>query len=206
MNIYELLINEDEEFSGVNAISIVENPAICSDFIALADEKPVILARTNEDKRILMGAALIADKPIYRKGENGEEFYIYFSKETVAKAAQMFFKRSNHQNATLEHAQPIEGMTVFESWIVEDPDFDKSKKYGLDVPEGTWMVSMKVDDEDIWNQYVKQDKVFGFSIEGQFANALRAEVDQPIPDMFSDQRLDNVLANLTDIVKDHYSK
>lgn len=205
MNIYELLIDELEEFSGVNAISIVENPAIQSDFVALADQKPVILARTNEDKRILMGAALIPDKPIYRK-QDGEEFYIYFSKETVAKAAQMFFKRSNHQNATLEHAQPIEGMTVFESWIVEDTDFDKSKKYGLDVPEGTWMVSMKVDDEDIWNQYVKQDKVFGFSIEGQFANALRAEVDQPIPDMFSDQRLDSVLSNLTDIVKDHYSK
>jgi len=97
-------------------------------------------------------------------------------------------------------------MTVFESWIVEDPNFDKSKKYGLDVPEGTWMVSMKVDDEDIWNKYVKQDKVFGFSIEGQFANALRSQVDQPIPDMFSDQRLDKVLADLSEIVKSHYNK
>ena len=203
MNIYELLIDENEDYSGVQAISIVENPAIQSDFVALADEKPVILARTNEDKRILMGAALIPDKPIYRN-QDGEEFYIYFSKETVAKAAEMFFKKSNHQNATLEHQQPIEGMTVFESWIVEDPNFDKSKKYGLDVPEGTWMVSMKVDDESIWTDQVKNDKVFGFSIEGSFANALRKEVAHPLPSMLSDQKLDAVLAEMTEIVAEFY--
>jgi len=203
MNIYELLIDENEDYSGVQAISIVENPAIQSDFVALADEKPVILARTNEDKRILMGAALIPDKPIYRN-QDGEEFYIYFSKETVAKAAEMFFKKSNHQNATLEHQQPIEGMTVFESWIVEDPNFDKSKKYGLDVPEGTWMVSMKVDDESIWTEQVKNDKVFGFSIEGSFANALRKEVAHPLPSMLSDQKLDAVLSQMTEIVAEFY--
>lgn len=204
MNIYELLIDENEDYSGVQAISIVENPAIQSDFVALADEKPVILARTNEDKRILMGAALIPDKPIYRN-QDGEEFYIYFSKETVAKAAEMFFKKSNHQNATLEHQQPIEGMTVFESWIVEDPNLDKSKKYGLDVPEGTWMVSMKVDDESIWQDQVKNDKVFGFSIEGSFANALRKEVAHPLPSMLSDQKLDAVLAEMTEIVAEFYN-
>ena len=203
MNIYELLIDENEDYSGVQAISIVENPAIQSDFVALADEKPVILARTNEDKRILMGAALIPDKPIYRN-QDGEEFYIYFSKETVAKAAEMFFKKSNHQNATLEHQQPIEGMTVFESWIVEDPNFDKSKKYGLEVPAGTWMVSMKVDDESIWQEQVKNDKVFGFSIEGSFANALRKEVAHPLPSMLSDQKLDAVLAEMTEIVAEFY--
>jgi len=204
MNIYELLIDENEDYSGVQAISIVENPAIQSDFVALADEKPVILARTNEDKRILMGAALIPDKPIYRN-QDGEEFYIYFSKETVAKAAEMFFKKSNHQNATLEHQQPIEGMTVFESWIVEDPNFDKSKKYGLDVPEGTWMVSMKVDDESIWTDQVKNDKVFGFSIEGSFANALRKEVAHPLPSMLSDQKLDAVVDNIQSLVQEFYS-
>ena len=203
MNIYELLIDENEDYSGVQAISIVENPAIQSDFVALADEKPVILARTNEDKRILMGAALIPDKPIYRN-QDGEEFYIYFSKETVAKAAEMFFKKSNHQNATLEHQQPIEGMTVFESWIVEDPNFDKSKKYGLEVPAGTWMVSMKVDDESIWQEQVKNDKVFGFSIEGSFANALRKEVAHPLPSMLSDQKLDAVLSQMTEIVAEFY--
>ena len=203
MKLYELLIDEENEFSGVNAVSIVENPAIQSDFIALADQKPVLLARTNEDKRILMGAALIPDKPIYRNID-GEEFYIYFSKETIAKVAEKFYKDSNQKNATLEHQQPIEGMTIFESWLVEDEQFDKSRKYGLNVPVGTWMISMKVDDEQIWQEYVKDDKVFGFSIEGQFANALRSDVDMPLPLAMSDEELDAKVNELIDIVMKHY--
>jgi len=203
MKLYELLIDEENEFSGVNAVSIVENPAIQSDFIALADQKPVLLARTNEDKRILMGAALIPDKPIYRNID-GEEFYIYFSKETIAKVAEKFYKDSNQKNATLEHQQPIEGMTIFESWLVEDEQFDKSRKYGLNVPIGTWMISMKVDDEKIWQEYVKDDKVFGFSIEGQFANALRSDVDMPLPLAMSDEQLDAKVNELIDIVMKHY--
>ena len=177
MKLFEMLIDDENLFSGVNAVSIVENPAIQSDFVALAEnETPIQLAEVSKDKRILMGAALIPDKPIYRNMD-GEEFYIYFSKDTVRQAAELFFKRSNHQNATLEHSQALSGMTVFESWIIEDTQMDKSKKYGLELPEGTWMVSMKVDDEDIWNNYVKNNKVFGFSIEGQFANKLVKDVE-----------------------------
>jgi len=204
MKLYELLIDEENEFSGVNAVSIVENPAIQSDFIALADQKPVLLARTNEDKRILMGAALIPDKPIYRNID-GEEFYIYFSKETIAKVAEKFYKDSNQKNATLEHSQVIEGMTIFESWLVEDEQFDKSRKYGLNVPVGTWMISMKVDDEKIWQEYVKDDKVFGFSIEGQFANALRSDVDMPIPLAMSDEQLDKIVKDISNALKEYYS-
>lgn len=174
MKLFELIIDESEDMFGVQALSLVESPAIQSDWVALGDQKPVLLAEVNKDKQILMGAALIPDKPIYRN-MGGEEFYIYFSKETIAKTAESFFKNSNQNNATLEHDKQLEGMTVFESWIVEDPDFDKSKKYGLDVPAGTWMVSMKVDNKDIWDDYVKNNKVFGFSIEGKFSNVLRKD-------------------------------
>tara|TARA_R100000544_G_scaffold31544_1_gene17844 strand:+ start:147 stop:761 length:615 start_codon:yes stop_codon:yes gene_type:complete len=176
MKLYEMLIDETKELFGVNALSIVSNPAIQSDFVALGDEKPVLLAEVNKDKQILMGAALIPDKPIFRKGED-EDYYIYFSKETIAKTAEAFFRNNNQNNATLEHNETLEGMTIFESWIVEDTKFDKSAKYGLNVPEGTWVVSMKVDDDDVWNNYVKNDKVFGFSIEGTFANKLVKDVE-----------------------------
>jgi hypothetical protein len=204
MKLYELLIDEELQTMGVEAISIVENPAIGVDFVALAeDTTPVQLAEVSSDKRLLMGAALIPDKPIYRN-QDGEEFYIYFSQDTVRKAAEMFFKNSNHQNATLEHKDKLTGMTVYESWIVEDTQFDKSRKYGLEMPVGTWMVTMKVDDEDVWSKYVKDNKVFGFSIEGQFANALRREVEQPLPELLSDQKLDNILAKLSEIVSEHY--
>ena len=201
MKLYELLIDENDLLlSGVNAISIVENPAIQSDFIALGDQKPVLLAEVNKDKQILMGAALIPSKPIYRK-DGDEEYYVYFSKETIAKTAEAFFRNNNQNNATLEHAEVLDNMTVFESWIVEDPEFDKSKKYGLEVPAGTWMVSMKVDDKDVWDNYVKDNKVFGFSIEGKFANVLRRESS----DMdFSDQVLDKTLDMIREFVKQNY--
>ena len=201
MKLYELLIDENDQFlSGVHALSIVENPAIQSDFIALGDQKPVLLAEVNKDKQILMGAALIPSKPIYRK-DGDEEYYVYFSKETIAKTAEAFFRNNNQNNATLEHSEVLENMTVFESWIVEDPEFDKSKKYGLEVPEGTWMVSMKVDDKDVWDNYVKDNKVFGFSIEGKFANVLRKESS----DMdFSDQVLDKTLDMIREFVKENY--
>jgi len=201
MKLYELLIDENDQIlSGVNAISIVETPAIQSDFIALGDQKPVLLAEVNKDKQILMGAALIPDKPIYRR-DGEEEYYVYFSKETIAKTAEAFFRNNNQNNATLEHAEVLNNMTVFESWIVEDPEFDKSKKYGLEVPEGTWMVSMKVDDKDVWDNYVKDNKVFGFSIEGKFANVLRKEKS----DMnFSDQVLDGTLELIKRFLKDNY--
>jgi len=201
MKLYELLIDENDLLlSGVHALSIVENPAIQSDFIALGDQKPVLLAEVNKDKQILMGAALIPDKPIYRK-DGEEEYYVYFSKETIAKTAEAFFRNNNQNNATLEHAEVLDNMTVFESWIVEDPEFDKSKKYGLEVPAGTWMVSMKVDDKDVWDNYVKDNKVFGFSIEGKFANVLRRESSEMD---FSDQVLDKTLDMIREFVKENY--
>jgi len=201
MKLYELLIDENDLLlSGVNAISIVENPAIQSDFIALADQKPILLAEVDKDRQILMGAALIPSKPIYRK-DGDEEYYVYFSKETIAKTAEAFFRNNNQNNATLEHAEVLDNMTVFESWIVEDPEFDKSKKYGLEVPAGTWMVSMKVDDKDVWDNYVKDNKVFGFSIEGKFANVLRRESSEMD---FSDQVLDKTLDMIREFVKQNY--
>jgi hypothetical protein len=202
MKLFELTINEEEEYSGVQALSLVENPAIQSDWVALSDEKPVLLAEVNKDKQILMGAALIPDKPIYRK-VGSEEFYIYFSADTIAKTAEAFFRNNNQNNATLEHSENLEGMTIFESWLVEDPEFDKSKKYGLEVPKGTWMVSMKVNDKNIWDNYVKDNKVFGFSIEGQFANKLvkGVELSSQDVDMSEDELLSETLGMIKTFIK-----
>ena len=156
---------------GIEAISIVENPAIEENFLALKSEE-IKLAEVNKEKRILMGALLIPNKPIYRR--NGEdEYYIYFSRDTVAKASQLYLKNGNQNNSTLEHKHDINGLTLVESWIVEDEKYDKSRKYGLDVPIGTWMGAVKVNNDEIWNEYVKTGKVKGFSIEGYFADKLQ---------------------------------
>lgn len=170
MRIVELVIDENDETSGIEAISVVETPAIEENFVAL-NKHELQLKEVNKEKRILMGAALIPDKSIYRRNDKGDEYYIYFSKDTVRKASELFFKRSNHKNATYEHKQPIEGMTIVESWIVENTKQDKSALYGLNLPVGTWAVSMKVDNDEIYEK-AKNGEVKGFSIEGYFADKL----------------------------------
>lgn len=173
MNLIELIIDEKDEMIGVDAISVVATPAIESNFVALKSEE-IKLAEVSNEKRILMGAVLIPEKPIYRR--NGEdEYYIYFSKDTVNKASQLFFKNGNQNNWTLEHNKSIKGLTVVESWIVEDTQKDKSAIYNLSVPVGTWMASVKVEDDTIWNEYVKTGKVKGFSLEGYFADKLETK-------------------------------
>lgn len=173
MNLIELIIDEKDDLSGVDAISVVENPAIESNFVALKSEE-IKLAQVDTEKRILMGAVLIPEKPIFRR--NGEdEYYIYFSKNTVNKASQLFFKNGNQNNWTLEHDKQIKGLTVVESWIVENTEKDKSAIYNLSVPVGTWMASVKVEDDSVWNDYVKTGKVKGFSLEGYFADKLETK-------------------------------
>jgi len=167
MNLFELVIDEEAEIYGIDAISLVEKPAIESDFVALK-EQPKLYVLKDESKRIVMGPALVPDKPIFRS-RDGEDFYIFFSKKTVRRAMELYFKHANQSNATLEHEQPVLDTYVVESWIKES-DQDKSKQYDLDVPDGTWMVSMKIDNDAIWEEYVKTGKVKGFSIEGYFAN------------------------------------
>ena len=160
MDIIELLLDENDEITGVEAVSIVESPAIESDFIKLSKQE-IKFAKVDDEKRILMGPALIPNKPIFRK-RNETMFYVYFSKDTVKRASELFFINGNQNNATLEHKMDISGLSVVESWIVEDIEMDKSKMYDFDVPVGTWMISMKVENDEIWNDYVKEGKVKGF--------------------------------------------
>lgn len=199
MEIIELVIDEEsEEFSGIEAISVVESPAIEEEFIALKNEDQIRLAEVSKEKRLLMGAALIPDKPIYRKSEDNE-FYIYFSKETVVKASQMFLKSGNQGQATMEHAtEKLEGMTVVESWIVEDLVHDKSRKYGLDMPLGSWMISVKCENDKVWAK-VKKQQIRGFSIEGYFADKLSRPKDK-INDIYSED--DKLLKDIIDVLEE----
>ena len=172
MKIVELILDDQQMASGIDAISIVEAPAIESNFIALKSHE-IKFAQVDAEKRILMGPVLIPDKPIYRKQVmNGEmqEFYVYFSKNTVCRASQMFLMKGNQRKATLEHDMAVQGICMVESWIKEDMEKDKSAIYGMNDPIGTWMGCLKVTNDEIWNDYVKTGRVKGFSIEGYFAD------------------------------------
>ena len=172
MRIVELILDDQQMASGIDAISIVEAPAIESNFIALKSHE-MKFAQVDAEKRILMGPVLIPDKPIFRKQVmNGEmqEFYVYFSKNTVSRASQMFLMKGNQGKATLEHDMALQGICMVESWIKEDMEKDKSAIYGMNDPIGTWMGCLKVTNDEIWNDYVKTGRVKGFSIEGYFAD------------------------------------
>ncbi len=190
MNIIELIIDEKDEQSGIDAVSVVKSPAIEENFVAL-NKHEIALKEVNEEKRLLMGAALIPNKQIYR--HNGkEEYYIYFSEKTVRQASELFLMRSNQNNATYEHKDKLTGMSVVESWIIEDEKTDKSRLYGFDLPKGTWMISMKVNNEDVWKD-VKEGKVKGFSIEGYFADKYEMSLE--------DKRKQDIIEQLKNLLK-----
>jgi hypothetical protein len=197
MKLIELILDETMALTGIDAISLVEHPAIEEDFIALNSQRVEFAAQDNE-KRILMGAALVPNKPIYRvNGE--EEFYVYFSQDTIRKASEMFFQKAKQNNATLEHEVGINGLTVVESWIIEDEVHDKSKKYGFELPVGTWMVSMKVNNPEIWDGFVKTGKVKGFSIEGYFVDKMNFAKQEM--ERLEEQEAALVLSQIVAIIK-----
>jgi len=157
----------NKKSKGVFAISLVHDPATAEHFIAMAkQDKLVTLAKVDEEKRILMGLVLQPEQLIYRVDENGNEFEMFFSEETIRDFSQNFFQSGFQLNSKLEHDTPIEGVTFTESWLVADPKKDKSAAYGLSYPVGSWLVSMKVDNDDIWNNYIKTGELRGFSIDG----------------------------------------
>jgi len=182
--IVELIIDEenDENQDGVFAISLVEEPAIQSDFIALSKQEKkieVLFETQDKEKQLLTGAVLIPNKQILRiDKETGDDYYVYFSRDTIRKASELFMMNNYQHNHTLNHKSDLTNLTVVESWIKDNP-LDKSVKYGFEkLPEGTWFVSVKVNDKSIWDEYVKTGKVRGFSIEGYFTDKAELSEDE----------------------------
>ena len=169
----ELIIDEESERFGVEAISLVEFPAIESDWVFFNQDQFLTLAKLDEEQKTLVGAVLIPNKEIPRYDQEKDEKYIvYFTEDTIKQAQELFMSSLRNNSATYEHKVPVEGMTVVESWIKEDKKNDKSNSFGFNkLPLGTWFVKMKVNNPEIWDS-VKEGKVRGFSIEGYFTDKL----------------------------------
>jgi hypothetical protein len=148
----------------VYGISLVENPAMEGTFIALSKQSEILFKEVDTEQRLLLGLVLEPNKPIYRN-QDGEEFNIVFDEQTIKDLSHNFFTSFSQANSTIEHENKIEGVTFVESWIVENPDKDKSSNFGFSYPKGSWLATMKVDSEEIWQGYVKTGKVKGFSID-----------------------------------------
>ena len=170
--IVELVISEENESLAIDAISLVASPAIEQDMVYFGKEKNnLTLAKVDEEKRMLVSPALIPNKQIFRYDPNTDsEYYVYFSPETVRQASELYLKHNNHHKATYEHQDRVSGVLTVESWIKEG-DMDKSKLYGDDLPNGTWFVKMKINNNDLWNK-IKDGEVSGLSIEGYFTDKM----------------------------------
>jgi hypothetical protein len=182
--LYQMEIDESLD-NGVFAISLVEDPAIEELFVYMSkDYQMVKLAEVDKEKRILMGPVLIPNKEIPRHDdETGEDYSIVFTPAVVERAAQLFMQQQKNNNATIEHtAKSIPDVSVVESWIIADSEKDKSNVYGMSFPKGTWMAMMKINNEDVWQNYVKAGKVKGFSLEGLFGH-LEVDAEWGIPDV-----------------------
>jgi hypothetical protein len=205
---YELILGDEED--SVFALSLVENPAIQSNFVYFNAEGKVEVkfATADEEQKTIVGPILIPDLKIVRLKEDGETpYYVTFTKDTVRKIAQKYIKDNNANNITLEHAQSINGVSLVESWISESATYDKAKAYGLSVKPGTWMGVFKVDNPTIWNDYVKTGKVKGISLEGLFTHELikasMVEVDllEKNIEELSSLEADLVLSKIKNILK-----
>ena len=172
-DIVELIVDENNEELAIDAISLVTSPAIETDFVYFnATESNLTLAKVNEEQRLLVSPALIPYKQIYRYDANKDRnYYVYFTADTVRKAAEAYMKHHNTNNATLQHEEKVTGVHTVESWIVEDSKNDKSNLYGYELPKGTWFVSMRVNNDEVWER-IKSGELKGLSIEGYFVDKM----------------------------------
>jgi hypothetical protein len=161
MKIVELKLDDAMTGEGITAISLVKHPAIEQNWIAFSKNGETV-AKPNKaykfktidaDQRIIAGPAMIPDKLIYRKdpGPDGEEFFVFFNKDTIRELSERFLLQGKQNNMTLEHESTLNDLSVVESWIVEDSEKDKSAMYGFDLPPGSWFVKVKVLNDDVWN-------------------------------------------------------
>lgn len=156
----------EAESDGVFAISLVGMPAIQENFVALSQHK-IELKVVDEEKRIVVGYALIPEKRIYRKVKD-KEFNVFFTSQTIEKTNELFMKRLSLNNVTSEHDKKVDGVSVIESWITEDVKHDKVSIYGIEPILGGWAIKMKIYNDEEWTK-AKSGEYNGFSIEGLYS-------------------------------------
>jgi hypothetical protein len=198
--IVELVIDEDSQELAIDAISLVSAPAIEENWVFFGKEKNnLTLAKVDEEKRMLISPALIPDKQIFRYDPNTDsDYYVYFSKDTVRKASELYLRNNNHHKATHEHSERVSGVLTVESWIIEDTKTDKSTLYGFSLPKGTWMVKMKIENDDLW-QKIKSGELKGLSIEGYFTDKMEKMSETTPTDQEILEALNEIIRNKTEL-------
>lgn len=165
--VYRLDINEFDDETGIEFVSLVETPAIQKDFLAFAEIAQRFEIK-DEEKRIVTGAAMIADLPIYRRDDVRGEYYVVFDKESIFKIAKKWARGNKYDAVNAHHNTPIaDGVSLFESYIIDRERGVMPPKGFEEVADGSWFVSYLIDNDEVWAK-VKSGEFKGFSVEGVF--------------------------------------
>lgn len=180
--VYKMKIDESD-LTGVEYISLVDFPAIEKNFVAMSDVK---LYASLNDKQILTGPVMIPDLCIYRNDPKLGEYYVVFDANEISKISKKFNKEQRTLGINYKHQSnsQVNSAVIIEQWFITDKQNDKSNSFGFDLPVGTWMVSVYIEDKDFWTNEIKTGNVRGFSIEG-FLNLEMCKHTNTIEDMYN---------------------
>jgi len=208
MIVLEYKLKKDKSSTlGISAMSIVDEPAILNDFIKLSKEEVEIKMSIDNDQQIISGPALIPDLKIFRSAKSlglEEDGYMFFSKDTIKEMAELFMTNENMNNITLGHDTVNTDLRLIESWLVMNSENDKASELGFNVPNGTWMISYKVESTELWNR-IKEGEFNGFSIEASGFDKIEQDVEMEA-DLTEDEVADIVYEKLAEELKNKYAK
>ena len=168
MKVFYIRVN-DEDITGIDAISLVDMPAVEKNFLCFSEEKQPVKMKFDNSKHIITGVVCLADTPIYRYNERMGEYYVVFTKETIEKMVEKFAKMDLFKSVNLQHddKQFVDGIYMIESYIT-------NKERGInpiefaEIPDGSWVCSYKVENEALWGEIINGNKLNGFSLQGMF--------------------------------------
>lgn len=176
---------DDNEDSRVESVALVDNPAISRTWLAFSKQsKGYQFEIANEEKRVISGPLMVADLPIYRKDEEGKEYYVVFNSETIRKIVYKYMKEGRTNSVNEMHETALDGVFMFESFIIDDRK--KTPKGYEELPEGSWFGSFRVENDDVWQQ-VKDGDFRGFSVEGLFSEDKEIKVEREIIEAIVDE-------------------
>lgn len=191
--------------SSVFGVALVNKPAIEVDFVYLSKDNPkeIIKFAYNEEKGMIYSPVLIPNQDIPRVDENGEYYQVFFTEETIEELSRDYLKAGNlvgNWNSEHNDFQKLEGVNVVESWIIEDTATDKSTKLGFNLPKGTWMFGVFVENESV-KEKIRSGEYKGISIEGDLEHQILNLKTQNHTDMAEkESKLDMLITKLSELV------
>ena len=187
--LYEIFINEGDD-TGMELISLVDRPAIRTKGMLFSDEVKMQFKQVG-DEQIIVGPAMIPNIDIYREDEEMGAYLVRFTEDTIKKLVEKFNRKGTNRRINIDHSKQMVDGFILEDWIIEDAMYDKSRMYGFELPVGTYMLKVKIEDKDFWENEVKGNEKFGFSIEGLLGQKMvKMEKDYSIDDLTAEDWLD----------------